>query len=325
MLLKRIHIKNSNIRIVGMAIGNFDGIHLGHRFIINELKKLKSNKNDNIAILTFNPHPVKLLRPKIWKKNLIKFRTKFRLLKHLGIDLIYQIPFTVSFSQQSARFFIEKVLIQYTKAENILVGEDFRFGNKREGNIELLKEYANKNNFKLKYFKKKGTKESYYSSSSIRNYIIAGDLINAKKSLGYYWEVEGKVTSGRAKGRELGYPTANINYLYQISPANGIYAGWAKIEGENIWREAAISSGVRPHYSGKKKILEVHLLFFSGNLYEKRLRVAFIEKIRDEKKFKNENDLIRQMKKDCEYIKNILKKKYIKNDNLGNNGRFKKI
>jgi len=322
MLLKRTHIKNHNIRIVSMAIGNFDGIHLGHRFIIDELKKLKINKNDNIAILTFTPHPVKLLKPEIWKKNLIKFRTKFRILKNLGVDLLYQIPFSLSFSQKSARFFIEKVLIEDIKAENILVGEDFRFGNKRAGNVKLLQEYSDKNKFKLRYFKKKGTKESYYSSSSIRNHIISGDLIKAKKSLGYYWEVEGKVISGRAKGRELGYPTANINYLYQIPPANGIYAGWVKIEGESKWREAAISSGVRPHYNGVKKILEVHLLFFSGNLYEKRLRVAFIEKIRDEKKFENEKDLVREMKKDCEYIKNILKKKYIENDNVGHNGRL---
>ena len=140
--------------------------------------------------------------------------------------------------------------------------------------------------------------------------------------MGYYWEVEGKVISGKSKGRELGFPTANLNYLYQISPANGIYAGWAKIEGENIWREAAISSGIRPHYHGVKKILEVHLLFFSGNLYQRRLRVAFIKKIRDELKFDDEKTLIKQMEKDCKSVKNILQKKSIINDNEGHNERF---
>ena len=130
------------------------------------------------------------------------------------------------------------------------------------------------------------------------------------------------MVSGRSKGKELGFPTANINYLYQISPSNGIYAGWVKIEGDSIWREAAISTGIRPHYNGVKKILEVHLLFFSGNLYKKRLRVAFIEKVRDELKFDSEKDLIKQMEKDCKFIKDILKSKYIINDNEGNNERL---
>ena len=272
--------------------------------------------------MTFNPHPVKVLKPDNWKKNLIKFRTKFRLLKNLGVDVLYQIPFTISFSNLSGRFFIENILIKNFKTKNILVGQDFRFGKNREGDVNLLREYADKNKFNLKYFKKKGNKENKYSSSNIRDLVNSGDLTRVSENLGYYWEVEGKVISGKSKGRELGFPTANLNYLYLISPANGIYAGWAKIEGENIWREAAISSGIRPHYNGVKKNLEVHLLFFSGNLYQRRLRVAFIKKIRDELKFDDEKTLIKQMEKDCKSVKNILQKKSIINDNEGHNERF---
>ena len=120
-----------------------------------------------------------------------------------------------------------------------------------------------------------------------------------------------------AKGRELGFPTANIDYRYQISPANGIYAAWVKIEDENVWRQGAISTGIRPHYNGKKKILEVHLLFFAGNLYQKRLRVAFIKKIRDEAKFQSEKAMVQQMDRDCKSVQIILKNRHIKNDNQG--------
>ena len=322
MIIKRNYIENSNRNSLSIAIGNFDGIHLGHRFILNELKKFKKSDVDKIAVLTFNPHPVKLLKPDSWKKNLIKFRTKFRLLKNLGVDILYQIPFTISFSNLSGHFFIENILIKNFKTKNILVGEDFRFGKNREGDVKLLREYSDKKKFNLKYFKKKGNKENEYSSSNIRNLVKSGDLIRVSENLGYYWEVEGKVISGRSKGRELGFPTANLNYLYQISPANGIYAGWVKIEGENVWRQAAISSGIRPHYNGAKKILEVHLLFFSGNLYERRLRIAFIKKIRDELRFDNESILIKQMEKDCKSVINILQEKIIINDNEGHNERF---
>ena len=286
-------------------------------FILNQLKSCKKSKEDRIAVITFNPHPIKILKPSLWKKNLIKFRTKFRLLENLGVDTLFQIPFTYDFSNFNARFFIEDILIKNIQIKNILVGEDFRFGKNREGDIRLLTEYAKKNKFNLKYYKKKGTNEHYYSSSIIRDLVKSGDLEQANSCLGYYWEVEAKVVKGRSKGRELGYPTANLNYSYQIAPANGIYAGLIKIENENIWRQAAISTGTRPHYNGKKKILEVHLLFFSGNLYQKRLRVAFIKKIRDEAKFDSEKAMVQQMDRDCKSVQTILKSNHIKNDNQG--------
>ncbi len=317
MILKKNFIYENNSNSYSLAIGNFDGIHLGHKYILKKLKKYKKNDKDKIAVLTFNPHPVKVLQPNRWKKNIIKFRAKYRLLKKMDIDVLFQIPFTLSFSNYSARFFIDQILIKNIQAKNILVGEDFRFGKNREGDIGLLKEYADDNKFNLEYFNKKGIKDDIYSSSRIRKFISKGDMIKASLYLGYYWEVEGKVVPGRSKGRELGFPTANLNYSYQISPSNGIYAGWVKLEGESIWRMGAISSGTRPHYKGIKKILEVHLLFFSDNLYKRRLRVAFIEKIRDELVFDNEKSLIDQMQKDCQIIKRVLKKKLIYKDNQG--------
>ena len=317
MILKRNYKNKKKHVAYSLAIGNFDGLHLGHRFILKELKKLKNTNEDKLAVLTFYPHPMKVLNPSGWKKNLIRFKTKYRLLSKIGIDVLFQIPFNFSFSNLSANFFVENILIKNLNTKNVIVGEDFRFGKNREGDVRLLKKYSGSGTFNFKCFKKKSNEENVYSSSIIRNLIKSGDIKKANSSLGYNWEVEGKVVKGRAKGRELGFPTANINYSYQISPDNGIYAGWVKIEGEKEWRQAAISTGFRPHYDGETKILEVHILFFSANLYQKSIRVAFVKKIRDERKFDNEEKLILQMNQDCKTIQNILNKNYIINDNEG--------
>ena len=159
MILNRSYINKNKDIFYSVAIGNFDGIHLGHRFILDELKSFKKSNIQKIAVISFHPHPIKILKPRVWKKNLIKFRTKYRLLKQLGIDTLFQIPFTMDFSKISAHFFIEEILIKNIQTKNILVGEDFRFGKNREGDINLLKEYAKKNKFNLNYYKKKRNKK----------------------------------------------------------------------------------------------------------------------------------------------------------------------
>ncbi len=316
MIIKKKHKNDTHYRY-SIAIGNFDGIHLGHRFLLEKLKQCKKTELDRLAVLTFHPHPVKVIYPNKWKKNLIRFRTKFRLLKKNGLDALFIIPFNKTFRNLSAKDFIEKILIEGIKVKNVLVGDDFKFGKNRMGGIEQLLEYANAKKFNLHYFKKKELNGETYSSSLIRNYLEQGNIEKANSLLGYFWEVEAKVVRGEARGRLLGYPTANLNYNYQISPENGIYACWVKIEKDSVWRMAAISSGIRPHYNGIKKILEVHILDFKDIIYTKKLRVAFIKKIRDEEKFDNEKELILQMKKDCISVKNILQKKSIKYNNEG--------
>ena len=316
MIIKKKHKNDTHYRY-SIAIGNFDGIHLGHRFLLEKLRQCKKNESDRLAVLTFHPHPVKVIYPNKWKKNLIRFRTKFRLLKKNGLDVLFIIPFNKTFRNLTAKDFIEKILVEGIKVKNVLVGDDFKFGKNRMGGIEQLLEYANAKKFNLHYFKKKELNGETYSSSLIRNYLEQGNIEKSNSLLGYFWEVEAKVVKGEARGRLLGYPTANINYNYQISPANGIYACWVQIEKESVWRMAAISSGTRPHYNGIKKILEVHILDFKDDIYTKTLRVAFIKKIRDEEKFEDEKELILQMKKDCISVKNILQKKSIKYNNEG--------
>ena len=313
IVIKKYH--NNTEHRYNVAIGNFDGIHKGHKFLINKLLELKKTELDKIALLTFHPHPVKVIYPEKWKKNIIRFRTKFRLLQKSGIDALFIIAFNEKFRNLSSKDFIENILIKGIKAKNVLVGEDFKFGKNREGSIEDLQSHSIKRKFNLYTFKKIDFNGEIFSSSSIRNYLKIGEIEKCNRLLGYYWEVEDKVIKGEARGRLLGFPTANMNYNYQISPSNGIYACWVKIEKEKIWRMAAISSGIRPHYKGEKKILEIHILDYEGNLYNKRLRVAFIKKIRNEEKFESEEKLIQQMKKDCIKVISVLKENSIKNDN----------
>ena len=304
MIIIRSNFKKINGSL-SLAIGNFDGVHKGHKFIIDQLRTCKQNVGDKIGILSFYPHPVKVINPGAWKNNLIRFRTKYYLLKQEKIDFFINLRFDKNLSKMSATSFIEKYLIELMSVKNVLVGEDFRFGRNREGNINLLNKYHNEGKFNLRYFKKIGTQEPF-SSSSAKEYLSLGKMEEINSLLGYFWEVSGKVIRGKAMGRHLGFPTANINYLYQMAPSNGIYACWVKIESENNWRMAAISSGIRPQYKGKEKILEVHILNYTGNLYKKRLRVKFVKKIRDEQVFDSEKALIKQMEEDCKFIKNVL-------------------
>ena len=253
------------------------------------------------------PHPVKVITPQKWKKNLVKFRTKYEKLKVLGIDALLLISFSKKFSQITAEDFILKFLIKKLNVKNIIVGDDFRFGYMREGNINLLKQYETEESFRVIALKKKADlKNNIYSSSLIKGLIEKGNIRKANNILGYYWEVQGKVIKGNALGRKLGFPTANLKYLYQISPQKGIYACWVHIQGEKNLRMSAVSTGTRPHYNGKEEILEVYIFNYSGNLYQKRIKVSFVEKIRNEEKFNSDKDLINRMKKDCEEIKRIL-------------------
>ena len=315
MQIKKNQFKE--LKNINLAIGNFDGIHKGHRYLLEELLKLKSSYKNKLAVLSFIPHPVKILAPDKWKKNLIKFRTNYFHLKNIGIDYLLLIKFDKNFSNMSAKTFIEEILVKNLAVKNIVVGEDFKFGKNRVGDIRLLKDYANKDKFNLLSIKKAGEYNTIYSSSLVRSLIKRGKIEKANKILGYKWEVTGKVIKGKALGRKLGYPTANLKYLNQISPSKGIYACWVKIFGQNDWRMGAVSTGTRPHYQGVEEILEVYILNFSGNLYQKRIRVAFVSKIRNEEVFNSEQELIIKMKEDCKNIENILKKSLIFYNNLG--------
>ena len=309
MIVKRNNFENIKKQNYSIAVGNFDGIHRGHKYLLDALLKYKKINNSKIAVLSFTPHPVKIMAPNNWKKNLVRFRTKYEKLKLLGIDALFLLSFSKRFSKTSADEFVVKYLINMLNVKNIVVGEDFRFGYNRQGNINLLKKYQKRGAFNIEAIKKKSDNENnIYSSSLIRDLVKNGNVRKANSFLGWNWEVQGKVVRGNALGRTLGFPTANLKYFYQISPQKGIYACWTQVEGEKKWRMSAVSSGTRPHYDGKEEVLEVYIFNYSGNLYQKRIKVSFVEKIRNEEKFNSDEALIARMKKDCEQIKEILSK-----------------
>ena len=289
-----------------VVIGNFDGVHLGHQAVLNYAKSLKKEANDNLLLLTFYPHPLKVLRPEYAPRNILSFRNKVIKMKELGVDIILAQRFNKNFSKISADNFIKIILSQGLKARHIVVGDDFRFGNNRQGNIDYLKSQENQNNFKVHIINEISDKKVRYSSSLAREMIIKGKMFEAKKVLGYFHQIEGKVVKGEQMGRKLGFPTANIHYLNTIIPDNGIYAGWVKFNNKTYM--SAISTGYRPQFNGKKRFLEAYILNFSGDIYGTRIKVSLVEKIRKEKVFSDIDELKKQMSLDCIEVVKILEK-----------------
>ena len=289
-----------------VVIGNFDGVHLGHQAVLNYAKSLKKEANDNLILLTFYPHPLKVLRPEYAPRNILSFRNKVIKMKELGVDIILAQRFNKNFSKISADNFIKIILSQGLKARHIVVGDDFRFGNNRQGNIDYLKSQEHQNNFKVHIINEISDKKVRYSSSLAREMIIKGKMFEAKKVLGYFHEIEGRVVKGEQMGRKLGFPTANIHYLNTIIPDNGIYAGWVKFN--NKIYMSAISTGYRPQFKGKKRFLEAYILNFSGDIYGTRIKVSLVEKIRKEKVFSDIDKLKKQMSLDCIEVVKILEK-----------------
>ena len=294
-------INNSTI-----AIGNFDGMHFGHMSLLKKAKEIAHHSKTTFIILTFSPHPLKILRPGYEPKNILRFRSKIEMLESVGVEIVLAQRFTKTFSKITAKKFILDVLIDGLKAKHIVVGDDFKFGHKREGDVNYLALKEFNINFKVHIMDEVSGKFGRYSSSSIRDMILSGDMLKVKESLGYYYIVEGRVVAGEKLGRKLGFPTANIHYKNNVVPEDGIYAGWVLYNKKHYM--AAISSGVRPQFNGKKRFLEAYLLNFNGNLYGKNIKISLVKKIRDEKVFSDVEKMKLEMKHDCDKALNILNK-----------------
>jgi len=288
-----------------VAIGNFDGLHYGHQSVLNQALNIKKKNGCKLIILTFYPHPTKVLRPGREPKNIISFRNKVNKMEEMGVDILLAQRFSIAFSKLTAFEFVKNVLIDGLKANDIIIGDDFHFGNKRQGNINYLNSKEFRNNFTVHIINEVSGKNGRYSSSLIRDMIIKGKMLEAKEILGYFYEVEGIVVRGQQLGKELGFPTANIHYFNILIPEDGIYAGWVKI-GKKYYM-GAISTGCRPQFKGVKRFLEAHILDFSGDIYGTRIKVSLVKKIRNEEVFSNVEELKKKMTLDCKEAIKILK------------------
>ena len=281
-----------------ILVGNFDGLHLGHQKLFKLAKSFKKKYSLKIGVLTFEPMP-----KMYFDKNLKNFRIsnqnqKINLLKNFNVNFIISKKFNKSFSKTKSIDFIKKILKERLNAKFIFVSNNFRFGFKREGDVRQLINYQKKFNYKIIKPKPLLIKKRIISSSLIRNYLQIGKLSEANTLLNRKWSIEGKVQKGKQLGKKIGFPTANIDIKNYVLAWPGVYAVRVKMINSSKFIKGIANLGFRPTFNGKKILLEVHLFNFSGNLYDKYLLVEFLKFIRKEKKFKNVDQLKKQIKSD---------------------------
>lgn len=288
-----------------IAIGNFDGVHLGHRALLAAGKKMAEAKKVRFGVLTFEPHPRKLFRPDDPPFRITPAPLKHRLLSECGVDFIVSLPFDWDFASQSAEDFVQNILIKGLAPAHVMIGFNFRFGQLRKGSAETIKDAGLP---VTAFAAAHDAGGETYSSTTIRNLLRSGDIAGANATLGWPWEIEGTIFRGDRRGHELGYPTANIMLGDILHPAYGIYATMVRIEGEDVWRMAATNIGIRPMFELKQGQVEAHILDFEDrDIYGKSLRVRPVAKIRGEAKFASLEALVEQIKDDCHNSRTILK------------------
>ena len=296
-----------------LTIGAYDGVHRGHRSVIYEVCRLASERDLRSAVVTFDRHPASVVRPESAPLLLTELDQKIEQLSTTGIDLTLVVPFDENRAAESAEDFIENVLVQCLKVKHVVVGEDFHFGRHRLGNVDLLRTIGEEKGFTVTGMGLVGLEgkpardHEQVSSTFIRQALGEGNLGRANNMLGREYEVLGVVTAGDGRGKELGFPTANVRINSSVLlPADGVYAGWIELADGSI-HGTAISLGTRPHfYTDGDLLLEAHILDFDANLYEEEVRVRFVEYLRPQKKFDNLQSLINQLKSDVQKTKELL-------------------
>ena len=284
-----------------IAIGNFDGLHLGHQKVINEAKKKAKKNKLPFGIMTFEPVPVMFFNSNIKNHRINSLKQKKLQLKKLDLDFLIIIRFNKKFSTLSAEKFIIKIINNKTKCRFLYVSKNFKFGHQRKGNIQMLKKYEKLFDFKSIITKPYKKNKKIISSTIIRKKIASGKIIEANKLLNREWEIEGKVVKGKKRGRKIGFPTCNIKLNDYIIPRLGVYA--VKINGLNFSKKGIANIGYRPTFNGKNLLLETNIFGINKNLYNKDIGISFRKFIRREKKFKDLEHLKKQIKIDIKKAK----------------------
>jgi len=303
-LYKNFNLKNQHKGSI-ILIGNFDGLHLGHQKLFALAKNYKKKYSLKIGVLTFEPMPKMYFNNKIKNFRISSQKQKISLLKKFGVDFIITKKFNKEFSKTKSIDFIKNVLNKKLRAKFVFVSNNFRFGNKREGDVNELIKYENTYDYRIVKPKPLLIKKKIISSSLIRNYLLIGKLDQVNKLLKREWCIEGKVQKGKQLGKKIGFPTANIDIKDYVLACPGVYGVKVKILNSSKIIKGIANLGYRPTFNEKKILLEVHLFNFSKNIYNKELRVNFIKFIRKEKKFKNMDQLRKQIKIDLLTAKKI--------------------
>jgi len=296
-----------NIKNPIVTVGTFDGVHFGHQKIIQRLQKIAKKNNGESVLLTFDPHPRKILLNDQGLKLIHTINEKINILENLGLDHLVIYPFTLEFSKFSAKRYIDELLIQKLGTHTLVIGYDHHFGNDREGNIDLLKKYEKSNPFYLEEIKAHEIEEIKISSTKVRSAIEKGNIHLVNDYCGHFYEFSGEVVRGNGIGKTIGTATANIklNSNEKIIPLDGVYAVVCQIKDANY--KGIMNIGFKPTVDeGQKRTVEIHLFDYEKDIYGQDLRTKVIERIRDEVKFNSLKELKSQILKDNEKAKIIL-------------------
>jgi riboflavin kinase/FMN adenylyltransferase len=282
-----------------LAIGTFDGVHVGHRRVIGRATDWGNERGTRVAVVTFDPHPLEVLRPEDPPQLLTPLAVKADLVAELGVDELVAIPFAEEFSLLEPERFCEEIVARRLDARHVSVGANFRFGHGARGDAKLLESRAEFATAVVPLVELEGEP---VSSSRIRDLLEEGNVERARELLGAPFQLEGEVVAGSERGRELGMPTANLRLPRNlIVPGSGVYAGTA------LGRPAAINIGVRPTFeTAGETLVEAYLLDFDDDLYGSALRLVFLERLRDEVRFESADALIEQMQRDVERVRQIV-------------------
>lgn len=295
-----------------VTLGNFDGIHLGHQALLDQVFKVSQTTGLSSCVVTYDPNPAIVLGKKAGMKILMSLEDKEEWIRQKGIDFLVVLPFNTELAEMNAESFLEEILLKQLKAKNIIIGFNHCFGKQRRGNYELLKEYSEKLKYSVAKVDPVYLNDTKLSSSYVRRLITEGNVKEASHCLNRSYSLSGIVVGGHKRGREIGFPTANVKPNTDILlPGIGVYAGLTQVEG--IEYPSMINIGRNPTFGINSLTLESHIFDFQKNIYDQTVRIYFKEKVRDEIKFSSVETLISQLKQDEIIARDILKSTIEKN------------
>lgn len=300
MIVKRnLFDKKDNHHTV-VTIGTFDGVHIGHKKIIQKLVANAKANHLRSTILTFFPHPRMVLQQDSDLKLLNTLDEKMEILAGTGLDQLVIHPFTKEFSRLTAGAYVSEVLVDALKAKKVIIGYDHRFGRNRTATFDDLKAFGERHGFEVEQITVEEVDEVSVSSTKIRKALKAGDVATANRYLGYDYMLSGTITRGRALGRQMEFPTANVSIeeSYKLIPKNGVYVVKSTLEGREVF--GMMNIGYNPTVNGEKQSIEVHFFDFNEDLYDKEVRVSLLHRLRDEKRFDSIEELKAQLHRDKE-------------------------
>lgn len=302
-LIRRLSEFPDSLRGGALTIGNFDGVHRGHGVLIQELKKYAAKLDGAAIVFTFDPHPVRLLRPEQTPPPLTWTNRKADLLAELGVDAVVAYPTNREMLQLSYKEFFDQIIRERIGAKAMVEGPNFFFGRDRVGNIEKLGSLCRESSIELKIVEPILDADSYVSSSRIRDLIRHGNVDEARRLLTRPYRIRGMVTHGAARGSKIGFPTANLDAIDTLVPAKGVYAGRTYVQGRSHW--SAIHIGPNPTFGENHLKVESHLLDFEGSIYGEAIEVDFIGRLRDIRQFESTQQLTDQLELDISATRDL--------------------